>query len=151
MSILDDVRPLGEMKGMMPGTKRMAFGGQSSLSEPPPVSSTPTMDLVPTFKHGGSHSFEDKYKDLSDDEMQQFYDFLPEFFNYMYPETEQERNIEDDPLYQFLDQIRKDTYGDRLMAKYKKNMNGGIAPVRAAGGGNISPLGIAGIPNEFDI
>lgn len=149
MSILDDVRPLGETKGMMPGTKRMAFGGQSSLSEPPPVSSTPTMDLVPTFKDGGESSLEDKYRGLSSEEMLQLYEFMNNFNKYMYPNND--LDLDEDPMYRHLEQIQKETYGDRLMAKYKKNMNGGINPVRAAGGGNISPLGIAGIPNEFDI
>lgn len=142
MSILDDVRPLGEMKGMMPGTKRMAFGGQSSLSEPPPVSSTPTMDLVPTFKDGGESSLEDKYKGLSNEERLQLYEFMNEFNRYMYPNND--LDLEEDPMYRHLDQIKKETYGDRLMAQYNKNMNGGIM------GGNTQG-GFDGIPKKFNI
>ena len=142
MSILDDVRPLGETKGMMPGTKRMAFGGQSSLSEPPPVNSTPTMDLVPTFKDGGESSLEDKYRGLSSEEMLQLYEFMNNFNKYMYPNND--LDLDEDPMYRHLEQIQKETYGDRLMAQYNKNMSGGIM------GGNTQG-GIDGIPKKFNI
>ena len=116
-TVMDEIVPINKLKPMR-GPQGLAFGGSSNqlLAEGPP-----TTDQGPKYAES---SLEDKYRNLSPEERNQMFKFFDDYHQYMFPDREED--LENDFLFQRLKEMDNELKGNQLMARYNRNMNGGI-------------------------